>query len=138
MRTSSLESRGSSPERPARAPVSLGPRPHEGGAVEAPGSTVVITGDVTASEDLTIDGHVTGTLELTDYVLTIGATARVTTRICARIVTIRGSVTGSVTAREKVDIRETGSLDGDIIAPRIALVDGGYFCGSVKEQSSGD
>ena len=52
--------------------------------------------------------------------------------------TIRGSVTGSATAREKVDIRETGSLDGDIIAPRIALVDGGYFCGSVKEQSSGN
>ena len=104
----------------------------------APGSTVVITGDVTASEDLTIDGHVTGTLQLTDYVLTIGATARVTTRICARIVTIGGSVTGSVTAREKVDIRETGSLDGDIIAPHIVLVDGAYFCGSVKEQSSGN
>ncbi len=67
------------------------------------GSTVVITGDVTASEDLTLDGQVTGTIELTEHVLTIGATGRVTARICARIVTIRGSVTGSVTAREKVD-----------------------------------
>jgi cytoskeletal protein CcmA (bactofilin family) len=47
-------------------------------------------------------------------------------------------VTGSVTAREKVYIRATGSLNGDVIAPHIALVDGGYFCGSVTEQSSGE
>ena len=67
----------------------------------APGSTVVITGDVTAFEDLTIDGQVTGRIELADYALTIGEKARVTARICARIVTIRGSVTGSVTARDK-------------------------------------
>ena len=107
------------------------------GTVEATGSTVVIAGDVTASEDLTINGQVTGTLELTDYVLTIGAQARVNAQICARIVTIKGSVTGTVTARDKVDIRETGSLDGAIIAPRIALVDGGYFCGTVTERSSG-
>ncbi len=130
---SSLESRGSSPESHARALVSVVAGQHEdNGAVGAPGSTVVITGDVTASEDLTLDGQVTGTIELTEHVLTIGATGRVTGRICARIVTIRGSVTGSVTAREKVDIRATGSLDGDVIAPRIALVDGGYFHGTVK------
>ena len=73
-----------------------------------------------------------------DSVLTVGETARVTAPIVARIVTIRGSVTGSVTAREKVDIRATGSLNGDVIAPHIALVDGGYFCGSVAEQSSGE
>ena len=103
----------------------------------APGSTVVITGDVTAFEDLTIDGQVTGRIELVDYALTIGAQARVTARICARIVTILGSVTGSVTARETVDIRDTGSLDVDVIAPRIVLADGGYFRGSVKEPPSG-
>ena len=103
----------------------------------APGSTVVITGDVTAFEDLTIDGKVTGRIELVDYALTIGAQARVTARICARIVTILGSVTGSVTARETVDIRDTGSLDGNVIAPRIVLADGGYFRGSVKERPSG-
>ena len=137
MKTSSLESRGSSPESPARAPVSLGPRQHEGGAVEAPGSTVVITGEVTAFEDLTIDGQVTGRIELADYALTIGEKARVTARICARIVTIRGSVTGSVTARDTVDIRHTGSLDGDVIAPRIVLADGGYFRGAVNEQPLG-
>ena len=139
MRTTSRESRGRSPESSARAPVSEASGQHEGrGAVGGAGSTVVITGDVTASEDLTIAGQVTGTIELTDYVLTIGEQARVTARICARIVTIKGSVTGSVTAREQVDIRETGSLDGDVIAPRSALVDGGYFRCTVTEQSLGE
>ena len=108
------------------------------GAGGVAGATVIITGTVTASEDLTIDGHVTGRIELTDSVLTIGATARVTAPIVARVVTIRGSVTGNITARDKVDIRATGSLNGDVIAPHIALVDGGYFCGTVTVQSSGE
>ena len=108
------------------------------GAGGVAGATVIITGTVTASEDLTIDGQVTGRIELTDSVLTIGATARVTAPIVARVVTIRGSVTGNITARDKVDIRATGSLNGDVIAPHIALVDGGYFCGTVTAQSSGE
>jgi len=50
------------------------------GAVGAPGSTVAVTGDVTASEDLTLDGQVTGTIELTEHVLSIGATGRKSVR----------------------------------------------------------
>ena len=122
----------------AREPVGAVAGQHEdNGAVGARGATVVITGDVTAFEDLTIDGQVTGTIELADYALTIGEKARVTARISARTVTIRGSVTGSVAARETVDIRDTGSLDGDVIAPRIVLADGGYFCGTVNERPLG-
>ena len=80
---------------------------------------------------------VTGTIELADYALTIDEQAQVTARISARIVTIRGSVTESVTAREIVDIRDTGSLDGDVIAPRIVLADSGYFRGTVNERPVG-
>ena len=58
---------------------------------------MVITGDVTAREDLTIEGQVNGTIEVADHVLTIAETATVTAPILARIVTIRGSVTGTVT-----------------------------------------
>ena len=94
----------------------------------------MITGDVTAREDVTIEGQVTGTLVLADYVLTIAETATVTAPIVARIVTIGGTVTGSVVARERVTIQGTGSLVGDVIAPNISLVDGAYFRGTVTDK----
>ena len=96
---------------------------------------MVITGGIRASEDLTIDGRVTGTMEPADHVLTIGPRASVQARVLA-IVTIRGRVRGNVTAGDRVDIRDTGSSDGHVIAPPIALVDGAHFHGTVTGQSS--
>ena len=107
-----------------------------GRGVSTPGACVVITGDIRAAEDVTIDGQVTGTIELADYVLTIGPCAKVQARILAKIVTISGTVRGDVTARDRVDIRGTGSLDGNVVAPHIALMDGAYFHGTVTGPSS--
>ena len=97
------------------------------------GTSVVIKGDVTASEDLTIEGRLEGNIELIDHILTISSHAMVKAQIVARTVTIRGIVTGNVKASQKVDIRATGSLEGDVIAPRIALVEGAYSRGKVGD-----
>ena len=104
--------------------------------VSTPGASVIIRGDIRATEDVAIDGQVTGTIELADHVLTIGPRARVQARILARIVTISGRVRGDVTARDRVDIRGMGSLDGNVIAPHVALADGAYFHGTVTGPSS--
>ena len=48
-----------------------------------------------------------------------------------------GEVTGNVTAREKVDIRDSGSVDGDIVSPRVAIAEGAHFRGSVDMQREG-
>ena len=116
--------------------ISFGP--DTGRDVRASGTSIVIVGDVTAREDVTIEGQINGTIELADHVLTVAETASVRAPIVARIVTIRGTVTGNVAAREQVDIHETGSLDGNVIAPCITLAEGAYFRGTVTRPALGD
>ena len=96
------------------------------------GRSIRIKGWVTGSEDLTVDGQVEGQVELTDYTFAVGPHAVVQADIVAKNVVILGSVTGKVTAHDKVEIRAGGSLEGDIVATRIAIHDGARFSGSVE------
>jgi cytoskeletal protein CcmA (bactofilin family) len=98
------------------------------------GKSVVIKGELNGSEDLTIEGHVEGTIHLRDHVLTIGPNGRIKAQVFAKSVVVLGEVTGNVTASDKVDIRDNGSVDGDIIAPRVAIAEGAHFRGSVDMQ----
>jgi cytoskeletal protein CcmA (bactofilin family) len=52
-------------------------------------------------------------------------------------VIVLGEVTGNVTASEKVDIRDNGSVDGDITSPRVAIAEGAHYRGSVDMQRAG-
>jgi cytoskeletal protein CcmA (bactofilin family) len=101
------------------------------------GKSVVIKGELNGSEDLTIEGHVEGKIELKEHVLTIGPNGRIKAQVFAKAVIVLGEVTGNVTASEKVDIRDNGSVDGDIIAPRVAIAEGAHFRGSVDMQRKG-
>jgi cytoskeletal protein CcmA (bactofilin family) len=101
------------------------------------GKSVVIKGELNGSEDLTIEGHVEGTIQLRDHVLTIGPNGRIKAQVFAKSVIVLGEVTGNVTASDKVDIRDNGSVDGDIVAPRVAIAEGAHFRGSVDMQRKG-
>ena len=98
------------------------------------GKSVVIKGELNGSEDLTIEGHVEGTIQLREHVLTIGPNGRIKAQVFAKAVIVLGEVTGNVTASDKVDIRDNGSVDGDIVAPRVAIAEGAHFRGSVDMQ----
>ena len=71
---------------------------------------MVIKGELSASEDLTLDGQMEGSVTLPDHTLTIGPAANIKASISAKAVVIMGAVTGNVTAAEKVEIRATGSV----------------------------
>src|SRR3954462_7970599 len=101
------------------------------------GKSVVIKGELNGSEDLTIEGHVEGTIQLKDHVLTIGPNGRIKAQVFAKAVNVLGEVTGNVAASDKVDIRDNGSVDGDIISPRVAIAEGAHFRGSVDMQRKG-
>jgi len=101
------------------------------------GKSVVIKGELNGSEDLTIEGHVEGTIQLRDHVLTIGPNGKIKAQVFAKAVIVLGEVTGNVTASDKVDIRDNGSVDGDIISPRVAIAEGAHFRGSVDMQRKG-
>jgi cytoskeletal protein CcmA (bactofilin family) len=98
------------------------------------GKSVVIKGELNGSEDLTIEGQVEGTIQLKEHVLTIGPNGKIKAQVFAKSVIVLGEITGNVTATEKVDIREKGSVDGDIISPRVAIAEGAHFRGSVDMQ----
>jgi len=101
------------------------------------GKSVVIKGELNGSEDLTVEGHVEGKIELRDHVLTIGPNGKIKAQVFAKAVIVLGEVNGNVTATEKVDIRDGGSVDGDIISPRVAIAEGAHFRGSVDMQRKG-
>jgi len=101
------------------------------------GKSVVIKGELNGSEDLTIEGHVEGTIQLRDHVLTIGPNGRIKAQVFAKSVIVLGEVAGNVTASDKVDIRDNGSVDGDIVSPRVAIAEGAHFRGSVDMQRKG-
>ena len=95
------------------------------------GKSVIIKGELSGSEDLTIEGQVDGKIELRQNILTIGPNGRIKAEINAKAVIVQGEVTGNITASEKIDIRDAGSVDGDLAAPRIAIADGAHFRGSI-------
>jgi cytoskeletal protein CcmA (bactofilin family) len=101
------------------------------------GKSVVIKGELSGSEDLTIEGQVEGKIELRQNILTIGSNARIKAQVFAKSCVILGEVTGNVTASEKVDIRDNGSVDGDIASPRVAIAEGAHFRGSIDMQRAG-
>lgn len=95
------------------------------------GKSLVVQGKVISAQDLTIDGQVEGTIELGNHGLTIGAGAAIKADLVAKTITISGAVTGNVTATEKVDLRATGVIDGDITAPRLVMAEGAIIRGRV-------
>ena len=66
--------------------------------------------------------------------LTIGANGKIKAEVFAKSVVVLGELTGNIIATEKVDIRDNGSIDGDIISPRVAIAEGAHFRGSVDMQ----
>ena len=132
--------------QPPAAPVSTPPQHHAHAAPAAReierdkvniGKSVVIKGELSGSEDLTIEGHVEGRIELRENVLTIGPNGKIRAEVFAKAVIVLGEVAGNVTASEKVDIRDNGSVDGDIASPRVAIAEGAHFRGSVDMQRGG-
>jgi cytoskeletal protein CcmA (bactofilin family) len=127
------------PSAPAAAagPSAGEPRAQLGRDMVNIGKSVVIKGELSGSEDLTIEGHVEGRIDLKDNVLTIGPNGKIKAEVFAKSVVVLGEVTGNVTASEKVDIRDNGSVDGDIASPRVAIAEGAHFRGSVDMQRAG-
>jgi cytoskeletal protein CcmA (bactofilin family) len=87
---------------------------------------------------MTIDGLVEGTIELRQNVLTIAPNGKIMAKILAKSVVVLGHVHGNITAVEKIDIRDSGSVDGDLVAPRVAISEGAHFRGSIDMQRAGE
>ena len=98
------------------------------------GKSVLIKGELSGSEDLYLDGEVEGTIELQKNLVTIGPNGKIRAHVNAREVIIHGKVDGNLTATEKVELKRTAILVGDIKTQRITIEDGAFFKGAIDIQ----
>lgn len=104
---------------------------------KAKGSSLMIKGELSGAEDLAIEGRVEGKVSLPDHVLTIGLGAQVGAELVARVVILHGTVTGNITAFERVEIKATGRMDGDLVSPKVQMSDGATFTGRLETKNPG-
>jgi cytoskeletal protein CcmA (bactofilin family) len=104
--------------------------PAEGSAA-AIGKSVQIRGEVKGNEDLLVDGHVEGTITLTESRLTIGPNAHVAANVVARDVVLLGTLKGNINASGRVELRQGSNLTGDITAARLSIEENATFAGRV-------
>jgi len=93
------------------------------------GQGVAIDGKIVSKQDIRVDGHVSGSIEVGQHELVLGPGAELKANVNARAALIGGRVEGDVTATERIQIQSTGVLLGDVVAPRLIIQDGGMLRG---------
>jgi cytoskeletal protein CcmA (bactofilin family) len=99
------------------------------------GKSVVIKGELSGSEDLYVDGNVEGSIELRNHSLTIGPNGKVKANVSAKAVVVQGNLDGAVTASDRVDLRKSAVVNGDVTTQRIAIEEGAFLKGKVEIQN---
>jgi len=98
------------------------------------GKSVVIKGELSGSEDLYVDGTVEGTIQLQGNNLVIGPNGHVHADVNSKGVVVEGKLEGNIRASDRVELRKSAVIVGDIATQRIAIEDGAYFKGKVDIQ----
>jgi len=101
------------------------------------GKSVLIKGELSGSEDLYLDGEVEGNILLKDHNLTIGPNGRVRANIQAKDVVVHGKVDGNVSGTDRVELKRSAVLTGDIATQRIVIEDGAFFKGAIDIKKEG-
>ena len=96
------------------------------------GSSFRLSGEMSGDEDLIIEGRFRGKIDLKNHSLLVEQTGNIKAEIRAKNVTIKGSIEGNIYASGKVFISKDGNVKGDIISPKISIMEGAGFKGSVK------
>ncbi len=125
--------------RPPAAPSSSLPPPAPAPPVAKPpssyfGAQLQVKADIAGDQDVVLDGVLQGSVRLGQHVLTVGPQGQVRANIVAKQVIVMGSLEGDVTASERVEIRRTGAVTGNIRVPRIQIEDGAFLKGRIEAQ----
>lgn len=102
------------------------------------GKSLKVKGTISGHEDLYVDGEIEGTIELEENSLTVGPNGNVNADVKAREITVQGRLKGNLRAGERIEIRKTGSLEGDVSTARIVIEDGAVFRGSIDIVKPGE
>jgi cytoskeletal protein CcmA (bactofilin family) len=98
------------------------------------GKSVVVKGELSGSEDLYVEGQVEGTIVLKGNSLTVGPHGQVKASVEAKGVVVQGKLEGNIQASDRVELRKTATVTGDIATQRISIEEGAYLKGKVDIQ----
>lgn len=93
------------------------------------GPSVVVKGEISAKEPLTVSGRVEGTIDVPGHVVTIEAGAHVTADVTAAAIVVAGTLKGALVAEERIALRAGADVEGTLSAPRLAVDDGACLSG---------
>jgi cytoskeletal protein CcmA (bactofilin family) len=113
----------------------FGARPSASGASREAaiiGPSIHIDGDLRGEEDLIIEGEVSGTVQLKGNGLTVGPHGKVRADVYAHSIFVDGFVEGDLYGSERVSIRKSAHVRGNVVSPRVSLEDGAKFKGSIE------
>ncbi len=102
------------------------------------GKSVVIKGELSGSEDLYVDGQVEGSIALKNHSLTVGPNGQIKASIEAKGIVVQGKLEGNVQASDRVDLRKSAVVSGDIVTQRISIEEGAYLKGKVDIQGKAE
>jgi cytoskeletal protein CcmA (bactofilin family) len=117
-------------ERPMSAPMTA-PMTVPASGLAQIGKSVVIKGELSGSEDLYLDGQVEGSITLKGNSLTVGPNGQVKGSVEAKGVVVQGKLEGNVQASDRVELRKSATVTGDIATQRISIEEGAYLKGKV-------
>ena len=120
-----------SPQTAPAPAQAVSQKPMETRIVANIGKSLHIKGELSGNEDLAIDGKVEGKISLGGQHVTIGPNGHVMAEVQAKSVVVGGQMKGNIIADDRVEIAATGSMLGDVRAPRVVLADGARFKGSI-------
>jgi len=95
------------------------------------GTSVVFDGDLTCDEDVTIDGRLTGNIHIREATLTVGRSAQLESTVRAARVVVHGTLTGTISAGERIELAPSAVVTGDLTASHIVITDGAHFNGRI-------
>jgi len=90
-----------------------------------------IEGRISGSGEIAVNGLVNGTIEASGTVR-VAEKGRVEATVHGKVVSVAGTVTGDITADERIELETSAHVDGNITAPRILIKDGATFRGQVN------
>lgn len=99
-------------------------------------ATVTVTGDITADEDLLVDGRVNGSIRVPGHAIVIGPAADIKGDVVARVADLRGRVDSTVVASERAIVRSSAQISGRVVSPRLVVEEGATINGQLDSRNT--
>ena len=99
--------------------------------VTSVGRTLVVRGEIRSDEHLIIEGRVEGRIMAPEHGVAVGRHGTVSSEIIARTITVLGTVTGKLTATERIELMPSGKVEGRLVTSTLIIDEGAFFKGVV-------